>query len=236
MGQCKGCNPSNLKLYIKGNPQCEACLNGVAQGQKYVADCEKSRKRCIGRKDISDKNSKMQEWVTREEKNVGTYTASKENDRLFINSECDKNELAANTRAAKDILNAFPKAEIHIRPNIIKKDLKNPEYRINGVLADRKGITSENGIAAGFNKAIKQGSSVVVIDFDFDEKTKSNPLNLERLANKLQGRWEDFEDRIIKECYVIHNGKVARITENQVFKDEKKSRQTLLDSFIRMGL
>ncbi|MCR5454677.1 MAG: hypothetical protein K6F33_06795 [Bacteroidales bacterium] len=75
-----------------------------------------------------------------------------------------------------------------------------------------------------------------MIDFDFDEKTRSNHLNLERLANKLQGRWEDFEDGIIKECYVIHNGKVARITENQVFKDEKKSRQTLLDSFIRMGL
>lgn len=236
MGQCQRCNPSNLKLYVKGNPQCEACLKAMAQGQKYVSDCEKSRKRCIGRKDISDKNTKMQEWITQEEKNVGTYTVSKENDRLFINSECDKNELAANTQAAKAILNAFPKTEIHIRPNIIKKDLKNPEYRINGVLADRKGVTSENGIAAGFNKAIKQGSSVVVIDFDFDEKTRSNPLNLERLANKLQGRWEDFEDGIIKECYVIHNGKVARITKEYVFNNKIKSRNKILETLGTLGL
>jgi hypothetical protein len=211
-------------------------LKALQQGQKYVSDCEKSRERCQDRKQIRITNANMRKRIIHEENCVGSYSVSKDNDRLYINSECDKKELAANTRAAKAILNAFPKAKIEIRPHIIKKDLKNPEYRINGILADRKGVTSEKGIAAGFNKAIKQGSCIVVIDFDDSPKTKGAPLNLERLANKLQGRWEDFDEGIIKECYVIHNGKVARITENQVFKDEKKSRQTLLDSFIRMGL
>ena len=236
MGQCQRCKGVNLKLYQKGNPQCEACLKAMAQGQKYVSDCEKSRKRCIGRKDISDKNTKMQEWITQEEKNVGTYTVSKENDRLFINSECDKNELAANARAAKAILNAFPKAEIHIRPNIIKKDLKTPEYRINGVLAYRKGVASENGIAAGFNKAIKQGSSIVVIDFDDSPKTKNRDLRWIDTAINLGNRIEDFKEELISEYYLIHKNRVLRITVEDFGNDEKSSKLKLTQILKEFGL
>lgn len=234
MSQCMRCKGVSLKLYQKGNPQCEACLKALEKGQEYIINCKENKQRCKRDKFKID-NADMKEWVTREEKGVGTYSVSKDNDRLYINSECDKNELAANARAAKAILNAFPKTEIQIRPNILKDKLRNPEYWINGVLADRKGITNEKGVAAGFNKAIKQGSSIVVIDCDDNDDFRKN-VNIERLGNKIQGRWEDFEEGIIKECYVIHNGKVAKITQFQVFKDEKKSRQTLLDLFIRIGL
>lgn len=236
MSQCQRCNGVNLKLYQKGNPQCEACLKAMEQDQKYVADCEKSRKRCQGRKQINDTNTNMKKWVTREEKGVGTYSVSKDNDRLFINSECDKKELAANTRAAKAILDAFPKAKIEIRPHIIKKDLKNPEYRINGILADRKGVTSEKGIAAGFNKAIKQGSSVVVIDFDDSPKTKTRDLRWIDTAINLGNRIEDFKEELISECYLIHKNRVLRITVEDFGNDEKSSKLKLTQILKEFGL
>ena len=234
MGQCQRCKGVSLKLYQKGNPQCEACLKALEKGQEYVSNCTENKQRCKRDKFKID-NADMKEWVTREEKGVGTYSVSKDNDRLSINSECDKNELAANARAAKAILNAFPKAEIQIRPNILKDKLRNPEYWINGVLADRKGITNEKGVAAGFNKAIKQGSSIVVIDCDDNDDFRKN-VNIERLGNKIQGRWEDFEEGIISECYVIHNDKVARITKTQVFNDERKSKRAILGLLTQAGL
>lgn len=43
MSQCQRCNPSNLKLYVKGNPQCEACLNGQSRATEYIQECIKER-------------------------------------------------------------------------------------------------------------------------------------------------------------------------------------------------
>lgn len=52
----------------------------------------------------------------------------------------DMSEILPNTRTTKVLLDAFPEMEIKIREHILKEGMKNPEYEINGIIADRKGI------------------------------------------------------------------------------------------------
>ena len=78
-------------------------------------------------------------------------------DRLKIHATADKSELKDNKRAAEVILNDFPDANIKIRPHVLIHGVKNPEYEINGLIADRKGIRSENGVTAAFVAAKAQG-------------------------------------------------------------------------------
>lgn len=235
----KSCNscPLNNGKQLAGTDGKKDCNSKVCKVIKNFKEKVEGKAAPINeRENKKRKNRAMKDKVTNAAKGVGAYSVSKESKNLFINSECDKNELQANKTAAIKIINAFPEVIVHIRPDIKQIDLKNPEYLINDILADRKGINSlKKGISAGFSKAIDQGSSIVVIDCDYSTELQEN-FNLERLANKLQGRWEDFEEGIIKECYVIHNGKVARLTKNQVFKDEKKSRRSVLGLLINAGL
>ena len=52
----------------------------------------------------------------------------------------DASELEENLRAAKALLRAFPDMEIKIREHVLIENQPNPEYLINGLIADRKGI------------------------------------------------------------------------------------------------
>jgi len=66
--------------------------------------------------------------------------------RLRISQGADLSELVHNRRAAAAILDSFDDVEIKINPHFILPNLKNPEYTIKGILADRKGIESEKGV------------------------------------------------------------------------------------------
>ena len=131
-------------------------------------------------------------------------------DRLLISVKADKTEIEDNTKAAKSLLRSFSDMEVVIREHIIEKGVKNPEYLINGVLADRKGIESENGVASGFKKAIKQGCNIVVIDLD-KNADKFPILRTRKLSSSINNRHADFENGSISECYVIFNGKAVKI-------------------------
>lgn len=129
--------------------------------------------------------------------------------RLRINQIADQSELTENLRAAYSILESCPDVRMTIRPHIIVEGVKNPEYTINGLIADRKGIESEQGIKSGFQKALKQGCQAVVIDLDMHMGDK--PLRTIKLAQYIDGRKRDFQQGIIKECYVIYHGRAVRI-------------------------
>lgn len=133
--------------------------------------------------------------------------------RLRISDIADKSELSENIRAACALLKSFPKMEMELRPHIIAENVKNPEYIIDGLVADRKGIMAEQGITAGFKKALKQGCEAVVIDLDMNMGQK--PLLTRKLAQFIDGRKRDFEDGRIKACYVIYQGKAIKITSWQ---------------------
>jgi hypothetical protein len=131
-------------------------------------------------------------------------------ERLKISTTADKTELKENRRGAYALLSSFPNMEILINRHQIMYKHKNPEYTINGLIADRKGIKSLNGISNGFTKAKKQGCSAVVIDLDMN--MKNSKFSFKQLASKIKWRQNDFELGIIEECYVIFNGKAARIS------------------------
>lgn len=127
--------------------------------------------------------------------------------RLQVSRAADKTELEENKRAAKALLSSFPDMDVVIRPHVLARGHKNPEYEIDGLIADRKGIESENGIASAFKKAIRQGCEAVVIDLDMNMRR----MNARRLAGHIWWRHKDFEDGRVKACYVVFGGKAVRI-------------------------
>lgn len=141
---------------------------------------------------------------------VGCKPDKEYGQRLLISNEADMKELDDNVRAAKAILSSFPDEEIQIRRNVFIEGVKNPEYSINKLVADRKGIESENGVSAGFSQALKQGCSSVVIDLDMNMYEKK--LNSWELAKHIQWRNQDFLTGKISSCYIVYHGKAVKIT------------------------
>lgn len=157
------------------------------------------------------------------------YIKDKEyGDRLLISKIADKLELDDNIRAAKALLRSFPEMEMVIRGHILKHNVSNPEYLINGLVADRKGIESEKGIASGFNKAMKQGCEIVVVDLDMHPE-KFPTLRIRKLSSGINNRHADFEEGKIKECYVIFKGKAVRIGADVFFEKQKIAREQICD-------
>ena len=150
------------------------------------------------------------------------YTSDKIfGNRLQISNHADKIELKENLRSARSILKSFSDVYMDIRPHILEKGLKNPEYTIKGMIADRKGIESPKGIQSAFKKAIKQGCEAVVIDLDMHLKNKR--LRISELAKYIYWRYSDFEKGLIKECYVVYNNNAIRITAEHNDKEVIKA-------------
>lgn len=139
-------------------------------------------------------------------------------DRLLVSACADKTEVDANTRAAKVLLDSFPDMKMRILPHILKDRKKNPEYEINGLIADRKGIKGEHGISDGFRRAKEQECSAVVIDLDMN--MEGRPLKSNHLAKYIDWRRADFENDTILECYVIYRGKAIKIDKTHDSRDK----------------
>ena len=150
------------------------------------------------------------------------------NRRLTIHPEANKSELLDNVRAAKSILRYFPNTKIYIRGHILKEGVKNPEYLINGLIGDRKGIRSSKGVTAGFKKAIVQKCTVVVIDLDMHQvKNKCT-----QLAKYIHWRHADFNNGNIISCYVVKNDSAVLITAAEIEKGE----EAIISEFKKMDL
>ena len=145
----------------------------------------------------------------------GFYQDKEMRERLLISNTADKQDLNANIKVSRSLLSSFPNMKIRIRPHILEEDVSNPELEINGLIADNKMIRGEQGITSAFQKAIKQGCSIVVIDLD----ARLKRLNTFELSKYLNRRKADFEQGIIKETYVVYKGKAVKVipyTQNRV--------------------
>ncbi len=185
--RCKDCDIAKGKLKLAKNPIPD---NELCEACQFIRFCDEN-KRCFNDKIYGN--------------------------RLKISKDADKTEVQDNIRAAYAMLESFPEMVIKVRENVLEHGVKNPEYMINGLIADRKGIESPKGIQSGFKKAIKQGCQVVVIDLDMHMKDKKLPVS--ELAKYINWRSTDFEEGTIKECYVIHQGKAVKITADDKGKD-----------------
>ena len=166
-----------------------------------------------GRIEAMKRKGTLPEFLKERESTEADYiTDDAFGERLKIHKQADKTELQENIRAARALLSSFPDMNIQIREHVYEKGVKNPEYLINENIADRKGIESEKGVASGFNKAIKQWCSVVVIDLD----ANMHKINTNRLGTHLFWRKQDFVSGTIEECYVIYNNKTVIITNDNI--------------------
>lgn len=126
-------------------------------------------------------------------------------ERLKISMNADTTELDDNIRTARVLLASFENMKIKIRKHVLEHGISNPEYEINELIADRKGIKNPQGITSAFKKAIRQGCEAVVIDLDKHMGNRHLPVG--SLAKFINWRHADFENNIIKECYIIYRGK-----------------------------
>ena len=148
----------------------------------------------------------------RERRELKAYTRDKvAGKKLLIHEKADPGELADNKRTGRTLVENFPGIKIRIREHVRQKGVSNPEYEINGLLADAKRVESAKGIATGFAKALKQGCEVVIIDFD--KHFRKKPVYYPEISRRIKWRENDFETGRIKECYIVHNGKAIRITK-----------------------
>ena len=161
------------------------------------------------------------------------YTDKPSNGRLTVSFIADDKDLTDNVRAARAILASFEDAKVFIRPDFKKFKIfghKNPEYRINGLVADRKGIMSEKGVTAAFKSAIKQGCECVVLDLDmYMENREVKPI---LVANAVYGRYADFRNGIIKRCYIVYKGKATSFTADIFNLDNKNDIKDIIIDLI----
>jgi len=149
-------------------------------------------------------------------------------ERLLVSNFADKTEVEDNVRGARALLASFPEMNIKVRKHVLINGVKNPEYVINGLIADRKGIESPKGVADGFCKAKEQGCQSIVIDCDMRMKY----YRRNKLAQRLGWRSADFLNDTIKECYVIYKGKAILLTKN-MFSEDRLSNIRKIDEELK---
>ena len=149
------------------------------------------------------------------------YQDSEVGDRLMISSRADTRDLELNIKTARVILKDFPESNMTIRRHYTD-GRKNPEYEIDGLIADRKGVEGYKGITTGFRSGLEQGCKALV--FDLDQHMGKYPVSSHKIANKIQGREDDFKTGRIIRCYIVYNGNAKIITRDDFsFGDKKKT-------------
>ena len=137
-------------------------------------------------------------------------------ERLLISTNADSRDLVGNIRAARAILHSFPDTYIIINAHYLELSHKNPEYIIDGLLGDRKGIMSEKGVTAGFKSAKKQGCKLVVIDLD-EHIWQVRPFELSKYISR---RKADFISGLIEACYIVFDGNAVIVNAKEQTRSE----------------
>ncbi len=162
----------------------------------------------------------------------GEYFISRKYGKRFkVSVQADMTEINPNIRAAKTLLDSFPDMKLEIRRHVLQHGVKNPEYLIDGLLADRKGIESPNGIRSAFQRVQAQGCKCAVIDLD--EKMGRYPLPNKVLTSKIVGRKQDFISKNIESCYVIYRNRAINIDIALFDNFEKKAVTLKVDDMLK---
>lgn len=154
------------------------------------------------------------------------------NGRLRISLSADNNDLMDNIATANSLLSTYKDMKIAIREHYTLPHVKNPEYMINGMLAERKSVKSVEGISASIKNAKDQFCQAVVIDFD--KNLAGKRLSARRIYSGINCRRNDFIDGSIKECYLVRNGKSIKIDITYIGKDGKISYERLMSELKRL--
>ncbi len=167
----------------------------------------------------------LNNYEVAEEKASTLYFKDNKSD-LAISSIADKNEIHENIITGR-LLSKH--AEVKIRPDFSQKfgPKKNPEFLIDGMIADAKRLQSSIGISNGFTSALKQGCEVVVFDFDYNK----SKIDINIVARGIVNRWMNFKDKTFNCCYIQHNGEIIKINGSLFdnYNNEKEERFLQID-------
>jgi hypothetical protein len=147
---------------------------------------------------------------------------------LKINVCAQMSEIADNVRTGRILTQNKDVKSIAIRQHVSeqsKEPVKNPEYEINGMIADAKRL-EQFDMASGFKKAINQGSKVVVIDFF---KIQQKKMNTNKIAASIVNRHADFVSKKIEECYVVWGNKSIKVSRNFFIHFDLKKRYSYME-------
>lgn len=120
------------------------------------------------------------------------------NKKVEVSIFADRNEpeFSTNLEVAHRIADVL-KLKIAIRPHILMDKQPNPEYLIDGKIADRKAPLGLS-LRRILSKATKQGSEIVVIDL------KDNPNSIDAILNQLRGNFRlESNYKSIQEVIII---------------------------------
>ncbi len=138
---------------------------------------------------------------------IGKMTYKDTESDVEISALADIVEFSQNIRTARILANGGEK--VLLSPDYkLLIDCKNPEYEINGNIADAKRVENPKGISSGFASAKAQGAKCVIIDFSLCKYYNHNDT-----ARALVNRIGDFINDIVTECYIIYKDKYLKITK-----------------------
>jgi len=149
----------------------------------------------------------------------------------------DDKDLKGNLLGAKLIVDQL-KTDVFIRPHLdtnLVKGYTNPEYLINGLLADRKAPESNKSIRNCFDSSLKQmgpkskifANRPYIIVIDFDERM-NEPLNKKALKDRILGNVSDRRGKLIYSIIMIYKKKCIEITRESILKNNLSQIDKLL--------
>ncbi len=154
---------------------------------------------------------------------------------LMISVMADPSEISDNIATGR-VLAKY--CTIKVAPHFTQSSgfsRKNPEFEIDGYIADGKRIHSYKGVGDAFRKAIVQDCKIVVLDLD-----AHNVRCDEHLSKKISARVDDFTNKGMLRCYVVKDGKCA-VIDRSLFLDypattDKRGRDDAIFLLIKKAL
>ena len=122
----------------------------------------------------------------------------------------DQHDFEDNFNAAKKM--ADNKIPVKIRPHIILKGYKNPEFEIDKKMADRKTQKGKN-VSSNIRSAKKQGAKIIVFELHEDF-----PYSLNRFKSLLNGHLKHYKEGTFDEVILIYDKNVERIKVSDLLK------------------
>ncbi|MFD2566089.1 phage portal protein family protein [Pseudotenacibaculum haliotis] len=127
-----------------------------------------------------------------------------------ISPFADPKDLPGNFAAAKKLSDSG--ISVKIRPHIIEKGYKNPEFEIDKKLADRKTQKGKN-ISSNLRSAKSQGVKVIVFDIHQDY-----PFSVNRFKSQLKGLLKHYKKDTFDTVILISGKAVERIKISDLLK------------------
>ncbi len=138
------------------------------------------------------------------------YTAQN-GKKVYANIFADESDKVKNVETGMIIAEKLDK-DVFVRPHIDVQNHKNPEYLIDGKLADRKEQRGKN-ISSNLNSAKRQGCKTVVFDITEDFRQ-----SIEFFKNQLRGHLKAHYKGAFEEIIIITGNKAETIKVRDLIK------------------